>query len=334
MSDNSKLESFKSLLAKNFGKSTIINLKEREAYKDVIPCTSFSFNKASGIGGVAKGKIYEIFADPSSGKSTLSYDIIANCHKTFNEECLLIEKEDSYTTTYGENLGINNDKLTIISPETQQDMYEALLQAIKSKIFGVIVIDSLTSFAPKERFEGSVIMGIEARLNSHYMRLVISELQKTDTALIILQQTREKIGGMGDPTTVSGGKAVSFYAHVRIKITRSEIDKELQQNTMKFHFIKNKLATPFKVGAIVYNWTGGFDTASEIGELALDAEIIKVVGKSYYLPEVEDKIVGKKKFLQYLKDNPDYMKDVIKPLVDKYLEEKEVIEDEEETDDK
>lgn len=325
--ENAKLEAFKAALSKKFGKSTIIDSKDRESYKDVIPTTSFSFNKASGIGGIAKGKIYEVFADPSSGKSTLSYDIIANCQKTYGDECLLIEKEDSYTTTYGENLGVDNNKLTILSPETQQDMYDVLLDAIKSKIFGVIVIDSLTSFAPRERFEGSVIIGIEARLNSYYMRMVISELQKTNTALVILQQTRQAIGQMGDPTTVPGGKAVSFYAHVRIRITRSEIDKELQQNTMKFHFVKNKLATPFKVGAIVYNWIGGFDTASEVGELALDAGIIQVTGKSYFLPEVEEKIVGKKKFLQYLKDNPEYLTKVVKPLVDKYLEEKEDVVD-------
>lgn len=325
-----KLDQFKSLLSKKFGKSTIVNLDERESYKDVYPGTSFSFNKASGIGGWAAGKIYEIFADPSSGKSTLSYDAIAVCQKKTGKEALLIEKEDSYTRPYGKSLGVDNDKLTIITPETQQDMYETLIEAIKSKLFGIIVIDSLTSFAPRERFEGSAIMGVEARVNSYYMRLVISELQKTDTTLIILQQTREKIGGMGDPTTVSGGKAVSFYAHVRIKITRSEIDKELQQNVMKFHFVKNKLATPFKVGSIVYRWEGGFDTASELGELALDAEIIKVTGKTYHLPEVDDKLVGKKKFLQYLKDNPNYMKDVLQPLVNEYLENKEEIADEDE----
>ena len=328
-----KLELFKAKLSKEFGKASVINLKERETYKDVIPCTSYSFNLASGIGGVAKGKIYEIFADPSSGKSTLSYDIIANCQKKFNEPCLIIEKEDSYGTKYGERLGVDNENLVLITPETQQQMYEMLLESIKANIFGVIVIDSLTSFAPKERFDGSAVMGIEARVNSHFMRLVISELQKTNTTLIILQQVRQSLGGAyGDPTTVSGGKAVSFYAHVRIKITRSEIDKELQQNTMKFHFVKNKLATPFKVGSIVYSWEGGFDNASEMAEIALESNIIKIVSKSYFLPEVEEKIVGKKKVIAYLKENPDYIKNVLTPLVHEYLENK--IDEVEEEDEK
>lgn len=136
---------------------------------------------------------------------------------------------------------------------------------------------------------------------------------------------------MGDPTTVSGGTAVSFYAHVRIKITRSEIDKDLRQNTMKFHFIKNKLAEPFKIGTIVYNWVGGFDTASEAGDIAIEADIIKVNGKTYEFPEIEldKKIVGKKKAMEFLKENPEYMKNVILPKVKEYLEnKKEMIEEE------
>lgn len=124
---------------------------------------------------------------------------------------------------------------------------------------------------------------------------------------------------MGDPTTVSGGKAIPFYAHVRIRITRSEIDRENQQNVMKFTVIKNKLAPPFKVGTIIYNWETGFDLFSEIGELAIEFEIIKKVGNTYYFPQTNDTQVGKKKTIQYLKDNQDYMKNILEPLVKDYL---------------
>lgn len=320
---NEKINKFLEKLEKDFGKGTVVDANLKETYGDVIPSTSFSLNMASGIGGFAKGKIYDIFADPSSGKSTLSYDVIGNCHKVYNEHCLLIEKEDSYGRAYGSHLGINNDLLTILNPDTQEDMYNILLEALQTNMFGVIVVDSLTSFAPKARFEGSQIMGIEARNNSHYMRLVMDAVQKSKTCLIILEQTRQKIGAMGDPTTTSGGTAVSFYSHVRIKITRSEIDKELHQNTMKFHFIKNKLAEPFKIGSIVYNWIGGFDTASEAGEIAIEAGIIKITGNSYFFPEKEDKVVGKKKAMNFLKDNPEYLKNVILPKVQEYLSNKE-----------
>lgn len=192
---NEKVFKFLKDLELSYGKGTVINAKDKETYGDVIPSTSFSLNMASGIGGFAKGKIYEIFADPSSGKSTLSYDIIGNCHKVYKEPCLLIEKEDSYGSEYGKHLGIDNDLLNIINPETQEEMYEILIKALDTNMFGVIVIDSLTSFIPKARlFDDSQIMGIEARVNSSQMRKVINSIQKSKTTLIILQQTRQKIG--------------------------------------------------------------------------------------------------------------------------------------------
>lgn len=124
----------------------------------------------------------------------------------------------------------------------------------------------------------------------------------------------------GDPTTVSGGLAIPFYAHVRIRVTRSEIDRDLRQNVMKFTVIKNKLAEAFKVGTVVYNWSEGFDSFSEIADLAIEFEVIKVEGKTYYFPEVEDfKVIGKKNAIQYLKDNEEYTRQIVQPLVTEIL---------------
>lgn len=318
---NSKLENLFKELNKNFGKGVIINAKDKEAYGDVIPTTPFSLSNALGIGGFAKRKLYTIDGDTSAGKSTTSYDVIGNCQKTYGNMCLLIDKEDSYTTVYGQRLGIDNEKLVIANPHTLEDMYELLTMALQSGIFGCILVDSITSFAPKARHEGSVVMGIESRVNSDKMRLIMSALEKSNTCLIFIMQTRQKIGAMGDPTTVSGGTAIPFYAHVRIRITRSVIDRENCQNTMKFTVIKNKLAAPFKVGTIIYHWENGFDLFSEIGDLAIEFGIIRNEGKSYFFPNVEDKIIGKKKAIEYLKDNPEYTKQVLEPLVTKYLEE-------------
>jgi len=304
---------------KKFGKGVIIDARKKEAYGDVIPTTPFSLRNALGIGGFAKRKLYTIDGDTSAGKSTTAYDVIGNCQKEFNDTCLLIDKEDSYTTAYGEKLGIDNEKLVIATPNTLEDMYELLTSALQSGLFGTIVVDSVTSFAPKARHEGSVVMGIEARVNSDKMRMVMSALEKSNTCLIFIQQIRNAIGSMGDPTTVSGGKAIPFYAHVRIRITRSEIDRENQQNVMKFTVIKNKLAPPFKVGTIIYNWENGFDLFSEIGELAIEFDIIKKVGNTYHFPQRTDTQVGKKKTIQYLKDNPEYMKEVLEPLVKDFL---------------
>lgn len=315
------LDDFNKDIKKNLGKDSLISATDKESYGDVIPSTSFSLTNATGIGGIAKRKIYTIDGDLSAGKSTTLYDIIGQCQKIYNEPCLLIDKEDSYTVEYGKQLGINNDLLTIITPHTLEEMYDTVIKALECNLFGVVGVDSVTSFAPAARFEGSVVMGIEARINSDKMRLVADAIQKSNTTLILIQQIREKIGGMGDPTTVSGGKAIPFYAHGRIRITRSEIDRENEQNVMKFTIIKNKMAPPFKVGTVVYKWGKGFDFASEVGELAVEFGIIKVEGKSYYLPELPDlKLVGKKKLTGYLTDNPEYTKQVIEPLVRKYLE--------------
>lgn len=315
------LDEFNKDIKRTLGKDSLISAVEKESYGDVIPSSSFSLTNATGIGGFAKRKIYTIDGDLSAGKSTTGYDIIAQCQKKYKQQCLLIDKEDSYTREYGEQLGIDNNLLTIITPHTQEDMYDVMIRALECNLFGVVLTDSVTSFAPAARFEGSVVMGIEARINSDKMRLVADAIQKSNTCLILIQQTREKIGGMGDPTTVSGGKAIPFYAHCRIRITRSEIDRENQQNVMKFTIIKNKMAPPFKVGTVIYKWGKGFDFFSEVGELAMEFGIIKNEKTSYFLPEVPDlKLVGKKKVAAYLTDNPEYTKQVIEPLVKAYLD--------------
>lgn len=307
-------------LTKKFGKGTFISAVDKESYGDVIPTTPFSLRNSLGIGGFAKRKMYTIDGDSSAGKSTTAYDVIGNCQKTYGDTCLLIDKEDSYTTEYGKKLGIDNDKLVLAAPHTLEDMYDLLVEALKSNLFGVILVDSVTSFAPAARFEGSTVMGLESRVNSDKMRLVADALEKSNTCLIFIQQIRQKIGGMGDPTTVSGGLAIPFYASCRIRVTRSEIDRENEQNIMKFTIIKNKMASPFKVGTIVYNWKTGFDLFSEVGDLAIEFGIVQLSGKTYLFPETGDfKVVGKKAAIQYLKDNPEYTRNVLEPLVKEYL---------------
>lgn len=332
--EEEKKLAFEKLMAdlnKSFGKGTIINAKEKEAYGDVIPTTPFSLGNALGISGFAKRKFYTIDGDLSAGKSTTAYDVIGNCQKTYGDLCLLLDKEDSYSIAYGEKLKIDNDKLVIANPHTLEDMYELLIKSLKSNVFGCIVVDSQTAFAPKAKFDNNARLGEEARINSDKMRMVMAALEKSDTCLIFLMQIRSAIGQMGDPTTVSGGKAIPFYAHVRIRITRSKIDRENGQNIIKFTIIKNKLAAPFKVGTVVFNWEEGFDLFSEVADLAIEFGIIKNEGKSYFFPETEDvKVVGKKKAVEYLKDNPEYTKTVIQPLLTTYLDNNKIVREDEE----
>lgn len=314
------LEEFKKDITKIYGENTIISALEKESYGDVIPCTSISLRNALGIGGFAKRKLYTIDGELSSGKSSTAYDVIGNCQKTFGDRCLLIDKEDCYTTSYGSILGIDNSLLDILEPSTLEDMYDILLKAIVSSLYGCIVVDSITAFAPEARHEGSVVMGLEARVNSDKMRLIMNALQKSKTCLIFIQQTRSAIGGFGDPTTVSGGVAIPFYASVRIRITRSKIDREAMQNVMKFTIIKNKLAAPYKVGTVVFKWNKGFDYIGELAELAVEFGIIKQEGRTYYFPESGDlKIVGANNMEAHLNDNPEYTTSVIEPMVINYI---------------
>lgn len=313
------LADFERTVKRTMGKGAVVTAEDKQAYGDVIPCSSFSLMSATGIGGLAKRKIYTIDGDLSAGKSTTAYDVMAHSQKKYGDTCLLIDKEDSYTAEYGKMLGLDNEKLLIVTPHTLEDMYTVLISAIKSGLFGVIVVDSVTAFMPAGRYEGSEAMGIEARVNSDKMREVADAMFNGNSCLILIQQIRNKIGGMGDPTVVSGGMAIPFYAHGRIRITRSAIDRELQQNVMKFTIIKNKMAAPFKVGTVVYKWNQGFDFFSEVGELAIEFGIIRKEKNTHYLPEVEMKFTGKKKVLEYLADNVEYTKAVIEPKVTEIL---------------
>jgi recombination protein RecA len=322
------LDDFVKWNKKEFGKDSITVASTEESWEDFIPVTPKSLANALGIGGYALGKIHTIDGEPSGGKSTLSYDIIANSQIKFGKMCLLIDKENSYTKEYGAALGIDNDKLLVSSPKTLEDMYEVITKGLETNQFGVIVVDSVTSFAPQARYEGSEQMGIEARVNSDKMRLINDAIKNKETALVMIQQIRQKIGGFGDPNTVSGGLSIPFYAHTRTRITRSSMSRDLQQNVMKFTIIKNKLAIPYKVGTVVYQWGKGFDLFSEYAELAVEFGIIRNEKTSYYLPDSDEKIIGKKKLIDYLEKNADYTKAVLGPLVDAQLMSSNLREDE------
>lgn len=164
------LSDFTEQIKKTLGKDTIVNAEEVESYSEVIQCTPISLRNALGIGGYAKRKLYLIDGETSGGKSTLLYDAIANEQKKNGSQCLLLDREDSYTKNYGKLMGIDNSKLTVMKPETLEDMYAAVNMALDSKLFGVIGVDIVTAFAPTARLEGSEQMGIESRVNSDKSR--------------------------------------------------------------------------------------------------------------------------------------------------------------------
>ncbi len=322
------LDQFISKAKKVYGKNVVIDIVNDKGYGDIIPFSSFSLNNALGVGGVAMNKITLFDGDPSSGKSTTAYDAIGHAQRLYKRPCLLIDKERGATNLYLKQLKIDvsPDMLVILSPHTLEDMYDIVARALINKLFACIVIDSVTSFAPSGRFLGQEQLGLESRINSDKMRIINDAVPDSNCALIGICQIRNKIGVIGDPVTISGGLAWPFYSHVRVRITRSKIERELQQNIMKFTVIKNKLAVPFKVGTVVYNWNEGFSASSEIAELSVEFGIIRNQGNSYFLDgAAEDnselKLVGKKNVVAFLNDNIAYRDKFIKPLLEERLKE-------------
>ena len=193
-------EEIMKIMEDNFGKGVMMLGSDKEAHGVITPSSSYTFNEATGIGGFSKKKIYDIYADPSAGKSSFCYDAIGNAQKSHGSICLLIDKEDAYSAEYGAKMGIDNSRLIVVNNRSSkidslEDMYEILLKSLEKNLFGMICVDSVTSFAPKKKLtEGTEVMGLESRINSDKMRLINNLMPKSDTILCLLRQTRSSIG--------------------------------------------------------------------------------------------------------------------------------------------
>ena len=310
-----KLAAFKADIEKTYGKGTIVAADDDTPMGDIIPLTSLTLCNALGVKGFAKNRIIEIIGWESSGKSTLCYDAIANAQKTYGDYCLLIDKENSFDKFYAQQLGVDLTMLEIVYPESLEDQYDTVEKALNSKIFGLIIVDSLTAFQPKSTIEdGAGAMGKESRINSNRMRMVNDKIRTSDCCICFINQMREKIGIMfGNPETTSGGNALKFYAHQRIMIRRKEIDAAGQKNTMHFKIIKNKMAPPMKEAETTILWGKGFDRDDEIFYLAKDFGFIKKRGTKVTYKDDIFELTEKDKmeeYYEYLKKNPEMHKEI------------------------
>ena len=307
------IDNFQLEMEKLFGKGSIITANEEIPPGDIIPLSSLTLCNALGKGGFAKNKIIEVIGWESSGKSTLSYDAIANAQKTYGDNCLLIDKENSFDKFYAEKLGINLDKLQLAYPNSLEDCYGLIEKALDSKLFGLLIVDSLTSFQPQSTIDNpGGAMGKESRINSDRLRMVNDKIRNSNCCIVFINQLREKIGFIfGDPTTTSGGNSLKFYSHVRIMIRRKEIKDGY--NTMHFKIIKNKLAPPMKEAETTIIWGKGFDKESEIFYLAKDFEIIKKHGKKVtYNGEIFELTYkdAMEEYYDYLNNNPTIKQEI------------------------
>ncbi|MEK7576898.1 MAG: recombinase RecA [Patescibacteria group bacterium] len=271
-----------------YGEGSLMRLGEIPRVDvESIPTGSFSLDWALGVGGIPRGRIVEIFGPESSGKTTLSLHIIRECQK-MGGVCAFIDAEHALDPEYAKNIGVDINGLLISQPDTGEQALEIVDSLVRSGGVDVIVIDSVAALTPRAEIEGDMgqqHIGLQARLMSHALRKLTAVVAKTKTVVIFINQIRMQIGVMfGNPETTPGGKALKFYASVRIDIRRlAQIKKgeETVGNRVKAKVVKNKVAPPFKVGEFDIMFNEGISYEADLLNLGVKLGVVKKSGASH-----------------------------------------------------
>ena len=309
-----KDEALKAALAqiqKEFGQGSIMTLGDDRKRMNIetISTGSISRDLATGIGGIAKGRIAEIYGPESSGKTTLTLHIIAEAQKN-GGKAAFIDAEHALDPEYAENLGVNIDELIVSQPDTGEQALEICEMLVRSGALDVVVIDSVAALVPKAEIEGAMgdsVVGLQARLMSQALRKLAAIINKSNTSVIFINQLREKIGIMyGSPEVTTGGKALKFYASMRFDVRRVETIKkgdEMLGNRVKVKIVKNKLAPPFKQAEFEIMYGEGISKMGDIIDSAINVNIIDKSG-SWYSFKGTRLGQGKENVKAFLKENP------------------------------
>ena len=299
-----------------FGKGTITKLGTSETVEvPSIGTGSFGLDKALGIGGLPKGRVCEIYGPESSGKTTLTLQIIAECQKA-GGSAAFIDAEHALDPEYAKALGVDIDELLLSQPDTGEQALEVTDMLVKSGSLDVIVIDSVAALVPRAELEGDMgdsHIGLQARLMSQALRKITGSIQKSNTLVIFINQIRMKIGVMfGSPETTTGGNALKFYSSVRLDIRRIGAIKdgdEVVGNETRVKVVKNKMAPPFKVVEFQILYGKGINKNAEIIEHGVKKGIIEKAGAWYSYKG--DKIgQGIAKTSEFLKENPKILEEI------------------------
>ena len=298
-------------IEKSFGKGAVMRLGDREKVDvDVIPTGSILLDQTLGVGGYPKGRIIEVFGPESSGKTTLALEAIAQAQKK-GGRCAFIDAEHAIDPDYAQKLGVNIDELSLSQPDSGEQGLEICEMLAESGAMDLIVVDSVAALVPQAELDGVMSdnqVGLQARLMSKGMRKIAGVLNRTGTVVIFINQLREKVGVMyGNPETTTGGRALKFYASIRIDIRRAEALKsgsEIIGNTVKIKIVKNKVAPPFKSCTIDLLYGEGFSKYGEILDMGEQLGLIRKTGNWY---EIDGNKIGngREASKNYLKEHPE-----------------------------
>ena len=299
-----------------YGKGSIMRMGENTGIVvEAIPTGSLSLDIALGIGGVPKGRIIEIYGPESSGKTTLALHIVAEAQKR-GGEVAFIDAEHAMDPTYARALGVDIDSMLIAQPDTGEQGLEICEALVRSGAIDVVVVDSVAALTPRAEIEGDMgdsHVGLLARLMSQALRKLAGSISKTNCIVIFINQLREKVGVMyGNPEVTTGGRALKFYASVRIDVRRVEAIKngsEFVGSHTRAKIVKNKVAPPFREAEFDILYGEGISKWSELVDLAVKLDIIQKSGSWFNMGELRLG-QGKDAAKQYLKDNPDLAREV------------------------
>jgi recombination protein RecA len=315
MAETNKLKALDIALAqieKQFGKGSIMRLGESPAGMsiDVIPTGSLAIDLALGVGGVPRGRVIEIYGPESSGKTTVALHIIAEAQK-MGGVAAFIDAEHALDPVYAKALGVNIDDLLVAQPDTGEQGLEICEALVRSAAVDVVVIDSVAALVPRAEIEGEMgdnHVGLHARLMSQALRKLTGSISKSNTCVIFINQIREKIGVMfGSPETTTGGRALKFYATIRMDIRRQEAIKNGQDiigNKTRVKVVKNKVAPPFKLADFDIMYGEGISREGSIVDIGTEMEIITKAG-AWYSYNGERLGQGRENVKEYLKLHPD-----------------------------
>lgn len=312
-------------IEKNFGKGSIMTLTDGARVEvDIIPTGCLTLDIATGIGGVPRGRIIEIYGPESSGKTTLALQIVAEAQKLGGISAF-IDAEHALDPNYAENLGVDLRNLYVSQPDNGEQALDIAEELVKSGSIDVVVIDSVAALAPKAEIEGDMgdsHVGLQARLMSQALRKLTGVVKKSNTCIIFINQLREKVGVMfGNPETTAGGKALKFYASMRFDVRKGEGIKgnnnDIVGNRTKVKIIKNKMAAPFKSCEFDIIFGTGISKNGCILDLAVEQELIKKTG-SWYSYKEERIAQGRDKAVEFLNANTEIADALEKQLREKY----------------